>query len=147
MQRAIVHPSDLRSVLASVSLFFAFAGSAMAAEQCPISEAAITKAGGYANAVTAAMNTELSCEGAYRTLEACQLGSSGDNALSDIVLSKCEPRFLPKATPAVKAAYDKARAKCTQIAVKNEGSMYQGFAAVCLARAGRDFAAKYGTKR
>jgi hypothetical protein len=147
MQRVISHPIRHRLVLASVLLLAGYAGSAMAAEQCAISEAAITKAGGLANAVTTAINTEFSCEGAYRLLEQCQLGSSGDNALSDIVLKKCEPRFLPKATPAIKASYDKARAKCTKIAEKNEGSMYQGQAAVCLARTGRDFAGKYGTKR
>jgi Flp pilus assembly protein TadD len=147
MQRVIVHRRGFRSALALLSLVVAFSGPVVAAEQCPISEAAITKAGGYANAVTAAMNNEFSCEGAYRTLELCQLGSSGDNALSAIVLSKCEPRFLSKATPAVKTAYEKARAKCTKIAEKKEGSMYQGQAAVCMARTGRDFAGKYGTKR
>jgi hypothetical protein len=119
---------------------------ATAADQCAISDAAITKAGGYPQAITAAIKTEFSCEGAYRILELCQLGSSGDNALSDIVLSKCEPRFLPKALPATKAAYAKARAKCDKIAEKNQGSMYQSQAAVCIARSGRDFARKYGTK-
>jgi hypothetical protein len=133
--------------LAAVALLVAVDAPAYAAEQCSISEVAVTKAGGYANAVAAAMKNEFSCEGAYRVLEVCQLGSSGDNALADIVLSKCEPRFLPKATSPVKAAYEKARAKCTKIAEKNEGTMYQGQAAVCMARAGRDFAGKYGTKR
>lgn len=92
------------------------------------------------------MKAEFSCEGAYRILELCQLGSSGDNAFSAIVLKKCEPRFLPKALPATKAAYEKARAKCNKVAEKNEGSMYQSQAAVCIARSGRDFARKYGTK-
>jgi len=135
-----------RHCFAAIALLVAFTAPASAAEQCAVSDAAITKAGGYAQAVTAAMNTEFSCEGAYRILELCQLGSSGDNALSDIVLSKCEPRFLPKAAVATKAAYEKARAKCNKIAEKNEGSMYQGQAAVCIARSGRDFARKYGTK-
>jgi hypothetical protein len=124
----------------------ACSASASAAEQCPVSDASITKAGGLADAVTAAMKTEFSCEGAYRILELCQLGSSGDNALSDIVLSKCEPRFLPKAAAATKVAYEKARAKCNKIGEKKEGSMYQSQAAVCIARSGRDFARKYGTK-
>lgn len=137
-----------RQHLAAVALLFVFTVPAAAApEQCPISEAAVSKAGGIANAVTAALQTEFSCEGAYRTLELCQLGSSGDNALSTIVLSKCEPRFLPKALPATKAAYDKARAKCSRIAEKKDGSLYQGQAAVCMARTGRDFARKYGTKK
>lgn len=123
----------------------AFATPLLAAEKCPISDEAIAKAGGLANAVTAAVKTEFSCEGAYRVLDLCQLGSTADNALADMVLTKCEPRFLPKALPATKAAYEKARANCSKIAAK-DGTMYQGQAAVCLARAGRDFARKYGTK-
>lgn len=144
----LLHPGRVRfrHCFAAIALLVASGASAFAAEQCPVSDAAISKAGGYPQAVTAAMKTEFSCEGAYRILELCQLGSSGDNALSDIVLSKCEPRFLPKAVAATKAAYEKARAKCNKIAEKNEGSMYQSQAAVCIARSGRDFARKYGTK-
>jgi hypothetical protein len=146
MMRVIVHRSNLRAACASLFLLVALSTSALAADQCPINEMAIAKAGSYANAVTAAVNSAFGCEGAYRTLELCQLGSSGDNALSDIVLAKCEPRFLPRATLATKTAYDKARGKCNAIAIKNEGSMYQGQAAVCLARTGRDFARKNGVK-
>ncbi|MEZ0220274.1 hypothetical protein AB7714_07430 [Tardiphaga sp. 1201_B9_N1_1] len=135
-----------RHSLVAIGLFVACSAPASAAEQCPVSEAAISKAGGLHQAIIAAMKTEFSCEGAYRILELCQLGSSGDNAFSSIVLSKCEPRFLPKALPATKAAYEKARAKCDKIAEKNEGSMYQSQAAICIARSGRDFARKYGTK-
>jgi hypothetical protein len=134
----------------SLSIIFvlccmACAGPALAAEKCPISDEAATKAGGFANAVTAAVKAEFSCEGAFRVLDLCQLGSTADNALSDMVLAKCEPRFLPKALPATKAAYEKARAKCSKIAAK-DGTMYQGQAAVCVARTGRDFARKYGTR-
>lgn len=124
---------------------FVLAAPAFAAEKCPISDEAEAKAGGFAQAVTAAVKTEFSCEGAFRVLDLCQLGSTADNALSEMVLAKCEPRFLPKALPATKAAYEKARAKCSKIAAK-DGTMYQGQAAVCMARTGRDFARKYGTK-
>ncbi|MET0710499.1 MAG: hypothetical protein ABWY82_27200 [Tardiphaga sp.] len=131
---------------AFVALLVAFTAPAFAAEKCPVSDAAAEKAGGLANAVTAAIDTAWSCSGAYQILEACALGSSGDNALSTIVQSKCEPMFLPKATPAIKSDYKKARAKCDQIAVKNQGSMYQSQAAVCIARSARDFARKYALK-
>jgi hypothetical protein len=130
-----------------VALFavFAFTAPAFAAEKCPLSDEVIAKAGGFANAVTDAVKTEFSCEGAFRVLDLCQLGSTADSALSDMVLHKCEPRFLPKAQPGTRAAYDKARAKCSKIASK-DGTMYQGQAAVCMARTARDFARKYGTK-
>lgn len=136
-----------RSILAALFLCSATCiAPAGAADKCPISDEAEAKAGGRHQAIDAAMKAEFSCEGAYRILELCQLGSSGDNAFSDIVLKKCEPRFLPKALPATKTAYGKARATCDKIAEKNQGSMYQSQAAVCIARSARDFARKYGTK-
>jgi hypothetical protein len=115
---------------------------ALAAEQCPITDAAIAQAGGYANAVEAAVNAAPDCERAFKTLEACQLGSSGDVALSDIVRGKCEPLFIGKAGPGVLKAYKKKQAGCARI-VKKEGTMYLGLAAVCEARAARNFARKY----
>ena len=117
---------------------------ALAADKCPVGDGG---ASNFQAAVTTAINTAWSCSGAYQILEACQLGSSADNALSDMVLAKCEPMFVPKATAAIKSDYKKAQDKCSQIAVKNQGSMYQGQAAVCMARAGRDFARKYAVKR
>ncbi|EFI50530.1 hypothetical protein [Afipia sp. 1NLS2] len=119
------------------------AAPTLATEQCPINDAAIAQAGGYANAVEAAVKAAPDCERAYKTLEICQLGSSGDNALSDIVRDKCEPLFLGKESRGVKAAYKKKLTGCERIAKQNEGTMYLGLAAVCQARAARDFARKY----
>lgn len=121
--------------------------SVMAAEQCPVTDAAITKAGGYMLAVEAAVSAAPDCERAYKMLEICQLGSSGDNALSEIVRAKCEPLFLGKARAGMKAAYRKKLAGCENIAKKNEGTMYLGLAAVCQARAARDFARKQAKAR
>ncbi len=47
---------------------------ALAAEQCPINDAAITQAGSYVVAVEAVVKPAPDCERAYTTLEACQLG-------------------------------------------------------------------------
>jgi len=118
------------------------ASPALAAEQCPITDAAIAQAGGYANAVEAAVSAAPDCERAFEALDACQLGSSGDVALSDIVRGKCEPLFIGKAGPGVLKAYKKKQAGCARI-VKKEGTMYLGLAAVCEARAARNFARKY----
>lgn len=71
------------------------------------------------------------------------MGSSGDNALAAIVQSKCDPLFMGKADPGAKNGYKKAQASCDRIAEKNEGTMYQGLAAVCRAKASRDLARKY----
>jgi hypothetical protein len=136
--------------LASLVLLIAAiiaATPAAAAEQCPIDDAAIAQAGGYALAVEAAVSAAPDCERAFRMLEACQLGSSGDVALSAIVRSKCEPLFLGKANPGMKAAYRKKRAGCAKIAKANEGTMYLGLVAVCEARASRNFARKFARGR
>jgi hypothetical protein len=122
--------------------FSVLVSPALAAEQCPITDAAIAQAGGYANAVEAAVSAAPDCERAFKVLDACQLGSSGDVALSDIVRGKCEPLFIGKAGPGVLKAYKKKQAGCARI-VKKEGTMYLGLAAVCEARAARNFARKY----
>ena len=70
---------------------------------------------------------------------------SWDDALSEIVVSKCEPMFIPKATPAVKTAYQSALDKCDHAAKKPDAKKKEE-ATVCRARAGRDFARKYGAK-
>ena len=132
---------------ALIVVLIAIASPALAAEQCSINDTAITQAGSYVAAVEAVVKSAPDCERAYKTLEICQLGSSGDSALSDIVRDKCEPLFLGKASRGVKAAYKKKLTGCERIAKQNEGTMYLGLAAVCQARAARDFARKYAKGR
>lgn len=123
------------------------ASSVLAAEQCHVREVEITNAGGYGNAVEVAVKAAPDCERAFKTLDACQLGSSWDNALSEIVRAKCEPLFIGKANAGTMRAYKRKQAGCAMIAKKNEGTMYMGLAAVCQARAARDFARKYAKGR
>jgi hypothetical protein len=140
----------MRRLLAVALINFAVAdpgARVVAAEACPVDDKAVEKAGGYVNAIEVAVNAESTCESSYRTYVACQLGSSGDNALAEIVRGKCEPLFIGKLSPATKAAYKKAQARCNQIAEKNQGTMYQGLAAVCRAKAARDLARRYSRGR
>jgi hypothetical protein len=116
---------------------------AFATDQCPINEAAITQAGSYALAAEAAVKAASGCEGSYKMLSACQIGSSGDVALAGIVRARCEPLFMGKANRGMKAAYRKKLTGCARIAKRHEGTMYLGLAAVCEARAARNFARKY----
>jgi hypothetical protein len=131
--------------VAALTLIFVLALGApvMAAEECPVDDAAVERAGGYGRAVEAAVRSTPNCDRAYHVLEICQMGSSGDNALADIVQSKCDPLFMDKAGSGVRKAYKKAKDRCDTVAEKNEGTMYQGLAAVCRAKASRDFARKY----
>jgi hypothetical protein len=113
----------MRKIAAFAVLFIAvtaFGAPVMAVEKCSVGDAAAEKAGGYANAVEAAVKDASNCERAYKTLATCQLGSSADNALADIVQSKCEPLFMGKASPATKKAYKKAQDRCTRSRIKTK---------------------------
>jgi hypothetical protein len=140
----------MRRLLAVTLISFAVVdpgARVMAAEACPVGDKAVERAGGYVNAVNAAVKAESTCERSYQTFVACQLGSSGDNSLAEIVQGKCEPLFIGKVSTATKVAYKKAQVRCDQIAEKNQGTMYQGFAAACRARAARDLARKYSREK
>ncbi len=119
-----------------------FCGVALAEPVCPVGDAEAEKAGGYSHAVEAAVRDAADCQQAFAMLEACQLGSTADNPLSDLVRAKCETLFLDKANAATKKAYRKAQEACDKIATTDSGTIYQSFAAVCLAKASRDFARK-----
>jgi hypothetical protein len=125
-------------------LVFTFAGKVAAAESCPVTDKDIEKASSYMDAVVLRVQEAGNCNAAFRLARACQFGTSGDNQLDDIVRSKCEPLFLPRASLAIKAAYKKALRKCDRIAERNEGTMFMSFAAVCRAGAARDFAQRTG---
>jgi hypothetical protein len=138
---------SMRAQVIALVAAAALAGPARALEKCPVTDADSEKAGSYALAVDAAIGGAADCDRANAVLAVCSLGSSADNALSDLVTAKCEPLFLAKASGAVKKAYDKAKRRCDGIAERNSGTMYQSFAAVCRAQASRDFARKYGAKQ
>ena len=122
-------------------------GAALAAAPaCPVSDADSARVGTYVAAVGEAIDKAPNCQRAFRILELCQLGSSGDNALSDAARRKCEPLFHDRLDAAGKNAWRKAVARCDKLAENNPGSLYQSFAALCLARAARDFAGKFGRR-
>jgi hypothetical protein len=138
---------------AALSVLLAFVASvsfgipAIALEKCPVDGTQIEKSGSYVEAVEAAVRNAPSCDWAYRMLERCQLGSTADNPLATDVMSKCEAEFMDKIDAAKKKAYKKALASCNKIAEKNDGTIYQSFAAVCQAGVSRDFARKYSRRR
>jgi hypothetical protein len=122
------------------------ASAACALERCPVSDEDTEKAESYVDAVKAAVQSAPNCSLSYKVLEGCQLGTTEDNELSDIVISKCEPLFVPRASDGAKKKYKEAQARCNRIAETNEGTIYQSASAVCLARISRNFASKAGYK-
>jgi hypothetical protein len=93
----------------------------MAAEACPVDDQAVEKAGGYVNAVETAVEAASTCERSYQIFAACQLGSSGDNALAEIVQGKCEPLFIGKVSPAAKAVTRRRRFAGIRLPRKTKG--------------------------
>ena len=109
----------------------ACSGAAFCETSCPVGDDKAARAGGYLAGVEKAIAAAPDCPTAFRRLELCQLGSSGDNALSDVARGKCEPLFLPTARPSIRKRYAAALKRCDRIAEGNSGSMCQYFAAVC----------------
>ena len=118
-----------------------------ASTRCPVTDKEIDDASSYMDAVTSRVKQTSTCSGAYRIMDACQFGTSGDNELADIVQFKCEPLFMPTASHRLKVIYRKALNRCDDIAKKNDGTMYMSFAAVCRAKTSQDFAARYKKSR
>ncbi|WP_374547838.1 hypothetical protein [Rhodoblastus sp.] len=135
MKRAAVRTFVLAATLFAAAPVFA-------EDACPIGDEDASKAGGYVAAVQKAVAAAPDCPASFHLFETCQLGSTQDIALSNIVRDKCEPLFLPNIKPATKKAYAEALKHCDEVAENQSGSMYQSFAAMCEAKASRDFAAK-----
>jgi hypothetical protein len=131
----------LRTLVLAATLIGA-AAPGFALEGCPVGDEDAGVAGGYVAAVQKAVSGAPDCPASFHVFETCQLGSTQDIALSNIVRDKCEPLFLPDIKPAVKKAYAEALKHCDEVAESQTGSMYQSFAALCQAKASRDFAAK-----
>lgn len=130
----------LRTFVLAATLFGA--APVFALEECAVGDEDAGRAGGYVAAVQKAVAAAPDCPAAFHLFETCQLGSTQDIALSNIVRDKCEALFLPDIKQAAKKAYADALKHCDEIAESQSGSMYQSFAAMCQAKASRDFAAK-----
>ncbi len=83
-----------------------------------------------------------SCDASMKLLLACQLGSSGDVALADIVIRKCEAVFLPTLSNSARRAYDRKVGACGREFANESGTMYQSIRAICAAEAAHTYAAR-----
>ena len=118
----------------SIWLFGAFAAPAMAAD-CPVSD--FDQA---SDRVAAAP----SCDAAMQLLMACQMGSSGDVAISLIVIKKCEADFLPSLGAAARRGYDRKVGACGKNFAGEGGTLFQSIRAICAAQVAHDYARRAG---
>ncbi len=90
-----------------------------------------------------------SCKISMQLLMACQLGSSGDVALSLIVIKKCEGEFLPSLNDTARRGYEGKVAACGDKFANESGTLFQSIKAICAAEVAHAYAgrAAKGKKR
>ena len=81
-----------------------------------------------------------SCDASMDLLMACQLGSSGDVALSEIVIRTCERDFLAKLGAGGRARYARQRSACGSRLADVSGTLSQSVRAICAAEVAQGFA-------
>lgn len=111
-------------LIALAALAGALPASAQAARTCPHEE-------GQRDRITRTLQSAVTCQRAYDTMNACRSNSSGDVELAEIVISRCEGEFLAGLTPAAKRSYDQEREACRRRYAKSQGTMYVSFTVTC----------------
>jgi len=95
------------------------------------------------DAIIARVNAARSCDAAYKIIDDCNFGASGDVPTAGAVQEKCERDFLATLTGAQKRAYQRKISVCERKYAKEDGTMYRSFTAFCQAGAARDYARRF----
>jgi hypothetical protein len=116
----------------TISAFVLLACAALAApkpstpKECPVTEPSL-------DAIEAAIEKAASCEQSMDIFQACANGASGDVALGQAAIGKCEGDFLGKLNTSQKRAYDEESKRCWRKYRREGGTMYRSFEAMCAA--------------
>jgi hypothetical protein len=116
----------------AISAFLLLACVALAApkpstpKECPVTEHSL-------DAIEAAIEKAPSCEQSMDIFQACAYGASGDVALGQAVIGKCEGDFLGKLNSGQKRAYEQEIKRCWRKYRREGGTMYRSFEAMCAA--------------
>ena len=97
---------------------------AQSARACPHAESDQDK-------IALTLKAAATCKMAYDLMNACRSNTSGDVALAEIVIERCEGGFLTGASAAARRAYEMERQACRSRYAKSRGTMYVSFAATC----------------
>jgi len=84
-----------------------------------------------------------SCEKSLALFQACSYGASGDVALSEVVIRKCEGDFLTKLSKSQRQSYDRQQKRCSLKYQNESGTMYRSFEAFCSANLAKDYARRF----
>ncbi len=114
----------LRSILLTASLVISSAAMAERLQKCPVENLDQTE---IATAVAAAP----SCAQSYEVMNVCRSNASGDVALSQIVIQKCEQVFFANLQPAALKAYQAARDSCARRFAQKAAGANASYQAAC----------------
>jgi hypothetical protein len=96
------------------------------------------------DSITAALNGASGCDASMKVFEACQMGSTGDVQLGDIVEKKCEAVFLSGLKPSQKRIYEDQLGRCDAKFADKEGTMWRSATATCRAGVSQRYARRNG---
>lgn len=133
MSRPAMSRPGSKLMLAIVSA--AAAGAPMAANAAECSIPQRNRA-----AILAGIERSTSCAGAQEILQACSSGTSGDIALSNAVVAKCESLFKAQLSPVDRKEYERQKKSCATRNAGERGTESVSLAARCKAGVAADFA-------
>jgi hypothetical protein len=113
-------------------------------KECPVT-------GRGLEAIETALQKAASCEESMDSFQACAYEASGDVALGQAVISRCEGDFLNKLNASQKWAYEQKLKRCWRKYRREPGTMYRSFEAMCAAGVARAYSRRFlnpsGTKK
>ena len=91
-------------------------------------------------AILAGVERAMSCAEAQEILHACASSTSGDVALADAVVAKCEKLFAAGLSPVDRAEYNRQKKACAKKHAMERGTESVSLAARCKAGVAAEFA-------
>jgi hypothetical protein len=86
------------------------------------------------------------CDQAMEQFSDCNYGATGDTALAQIVIGKCEAAFLKKLNAKQRQAYAGEIKSCNDEVKEDEGTLSIAMGAGCRALAAQNYAHKFGKR-
>ncbi len=124
-------------VVIAIALFVFLSGKALALDECPAQSLARED---RIKVIEAAET----CPASFDIMNACRYNASGDVELTEIVIKKCEDRFLKKLSARKRRSYEGERKACKQRYAHEEGTMYVSFAVTCEAGVAVKYEKRWG---
>ncbi len=118
-------------------LLSVLSGKALALDECPAQSLARED---RIKAIEAAET----CRTSFDIMDACRYNAGGDVELSEIVIKKCEARFLSKLSTGRRRSYERERKACQDKYAREQGTMYTSFAVTCEAGVAVKYEKRWG---